>query len=315
MSLPPVQDLIEILKNSSKKQINKMYENFKVKDFPISQKSPHTKHTYDDQFYVDLSSLSEEHLLTLHQYTNWLAASYFLRKKLSTKMEALTEDELFFMIQCSSTKAKNIIFQKETRLENYSDEVLVLMAKENNQDALDVLVERFIPFVKKITGRLNRVYYFRGMDEHDLFQEGIIGLFKAKQDYKIEKKTKFKDFTKFVITRHIRTIIIRSKNYKNRTLNKSFSYHSPISSSDSEITFEQLLKGETFIPDRTFEKVETYEAISESLTELEQKVLKHYTKDFSYQEIADELGINRKAVDNAIQRIRKKGNSYMKQFL
>ena len=42
------------------------------------------------------------------------------------------------------------------------------------------------------------------------------------------------------------------------------------------------------------------------LSELERKVLMYYMKDFNYNQIAVALGKEPKAVDNALQRIKKK---------
>ena len=154
-------------------------------------------------------------------------------------------------------------------------------------------------------------FFFRGFDTNDLVQEGIIGLFKSKEDYKIERKTKFKDFSRHVIEKHIGTLILRSSNYKNKVLNESFSYHSPIGN-DSEVTFEQLLKSDANLPEEKFVNKETFYAIWERLTDMEREVLNLYSLGLSYDEMGDLLGKKKKAIDNTIQRIRKKGKAYEK---
>lgn len=306
------EDLIQLLKKGEKAAGLALYSRYKAGELPfVSQRA---KDKEEDQFITNLSHLEEEHLQALHQFTNWSAPSYFLRLRYQKDMKNLNEEQLMFLVQCSSKEALNILISQQTDYYEASDEMLVLMSQKGDFEAAEILIERFVPFVKKVIRRLERKFFFRGFDTNDLIQEGVLGLFKSKDDYKIERKTKFKDFSKHVIEKHIGTLILRSSNYKNKVLNESFSYHSPIGS-DSEITFEQLLKSDSYHPEDMLMKKESYEDISEKLTELEQKVLKLYAKGLSYEEIGEIVGKKKKAIDNTIQRIRKKGKSYRNQQL
>ena len=69
----------------------------------------------------------------------------------------------------------------------YSDlsdnELLELINKEKNNDAMETLIKRFGPLVT----RQSRSLYIIGADEEDLIQEGMIGLVKAVNDYKANK--------------------------------------------------------------------------------------------------------------------------------
>lgn len=265
----------------------------------------------DDLFMVDLSSLDDDTLCKLHQFTNWLAPSYFLRRRYFGPLTNVPDEKLLILVQAKSEKAKEELMRRyQNDMTKASDEVLVLMCQDSVPDSMDALIERYNPFVKKTINRLQRKFFFRGFDVNDLVQEGVLGLFKAIDDFKIERKTRFKDFSKHVIEKHIGTLILRSSNYKNKVLNESFSYHSPIGS-DSEITFEQLLKSETYAPEESFVKKETFYAIWDKLTQLERDVLQLYSIGLSYEEIGDRVGKKKKAIDNTIQRIRKKGKTYL----
>jgi RNA polymerase sporulation-specific sigma factor len=224
-------------------------------------------------------------LAKLHQYTGWHAPSYFLRRRYHFSLDTINDDILMILVQSQSRRAKEELIRRyENNFKKASDEVLVLMSQEGERDAMEFLVERYQPFVKKIINRLKNKFFFRGFEANDLVQEGFLGLFKAIDDFKIERKTKFKDFSKHVIEKHIGTLILRSSNYKNKVLNESFSYHSPIGT-ESEITFEQLLKSETYAPEESCIKKETFEAIEDKLTDLEKSVLKLYSRGLSYEEI------------------------------
>lgn len=257
--------------------------------------------------------MSDDQLIEMHKKTMKLEPSYQLRIKYYESVGEAPDDVLFVLAQAGSKKAKYTFMERyRGRLEEAPDEVVVLYAQEEECDwALDVLVKRYLTFVKKIIERLKRKgYFFKGMETADLVQEGIMGLFKSKNDFKIEKKTAFKDFSKHVIEKHMGTLILRSANFKNMVLNNSLSYHSPIAN-DSEITFEQMLKSNTFQPEETFVNKRRLKEIYGNLTILERKVLHLYVRGFSYEEIGEKVGKNTKAVDNTIQRIRTKGKLYL----
>lgn len=53
--------------------------------------------------------------------------------------------------------------------------------------------------------------------------------------------------------------------------------------------------------------------INKVLSKLETEVLVYYLEGLSYQEIAEKLGKDTKAVDNAVQRIKKKLESALRE--
>jgi len=78
-----------------------------------------------------------------------------------------------------------------------TDEALVEQAKEfDNSDALEFLIERYRNFVRAKA----RSYFLIGADREDIFQEGMIGLYKAVRDYRTDKLASFKGFAELCIT-------------------------------------------------------------------------------------------------------------------
>lgn len=299
-------ELLQSVKKGNRKAATMIYELKRIEDIEDKVDDGEIKSDY----LVDLGDLEDEILIALHNYTEWLAPSYFIRMKYANKLKEADKNVLTLLVQSESKKAREVYLERyKSDFKNAPDEALVILAQEGNNDAFEYLVEKYLPFVKKIVQKLERKYFFRGQDTADLIQEGTMGLFKSTNDFKVERKTKFKDFSKHVIEKHMGTLIIRSANYKNRVLNESFSYHSPIGN-DSEITFEQMLKSDTYHPERACISRETYKEIKEKLTKLERKVLKLYTLGLTYEEIGEKVGKKKKAVDNTIQRIRKKGKPY-----
>jgi RNA polymerase sporulation-specific sigma factor len=253
---------------------------------------------------------SDQELIESHNMNMTWESSYYLRRRYFNRYEAMSQEGLVVVCQSASEIAKEILIKRfESNMGEASDETLVLIAQKPLKIATDILIERYIPHVQKMIKKMERKYYFRGFESNDLVQEGIIALFKSKDDYKIYRRTRFKDFSKHVIEKHMGTLMLKASNYKNKMLNESFSYHSPVGN-DSEMTFEQMLKSNTYRPEETYINKETFESIYGKLTHLEKKVLKLYAKGLSYEEIGELVQKDKKAIDNTIQRIRKKGDPY-----
>lgn len=306
-----LNDLLVIGKKPTEQQILLFYRNFQHGHDVLI---PYSKFI-EDSFHVDLTALSDEELLLLHQYTKWISPSYFLRKRHVENLEHASDEILLCLVQGHSHAAYETWYGRyQSKIEKAPDELLVLMHKNGNQDALNILTKRHKNFIKNLIRQLKQKgRFFRGMDDDDVFQESMSGYLKAIKDYKIERKMKFTVFTRFVIEKYLDTIINQSKNTKNSSLNDSYSFHAPIRN-DAEMTFEESFESERTPPDELAVKKDTFYAIWETLTPLEKKVLLFYTEGHSYEEIGQIIGKDKKAVDNTIQRIRTKGTRYEEMF-
>jgi RNA polymerase sporulation-specific sigma factor len=120
-------------------------------------------------------------------------------------------------------------------VDNYneiSDEQLIQLAHDGNNQVVDYLMEKYKDFVRKKA----REMYIIGGDNDDLIQEGMIGLFKAVRDYKSKKDTLFLTFADLCISRQMYTAIHASKRKKHIPLNTYVSLYSGIPEEESEST-------------------------------------------------------------------------------
>ncbi len=179
-----------------------------------------------------------------------------------------------------------------------TDEELVEAYRNGKTDAIDFLMEKYKPFVRAIC----RARFLIGGDEEDLIQEGMIGLYKAVRDYDSSKAASFKTFAGVCIQRQVLKAIEASQREKNRPLNDSVSLTDE--EWDEQIHSERI-SPESIVLDQEAES-ETRKRIFHSLSPLEQKVLQLYLKGMNYRDIALELKKEPKAIDNALQRIRRK---------
>jgi len=196
-------------------------------------------------------------------------------------------------------------------LETMSDEALIALYREGENNAIELLVQRYKKFVRN---RI-RVNFFIGADKDDLIQEGMIGLFKAICDYNPEKEASFKSFATLCVTRQISTAFKAVSRQKHIPLNRSISLSIPISKSfdeeDEGITLMDIIKNnvsptpeEEVISKENVEDINEY--IIKALSNLEIEVLHLYMEGKNYKEIAKVLDKAPKSIDNALQRIKKK---------
>jgi len=194
------------------------------------------------------------------------------------------------------------------------DEELVVMARSGNDRALEYLLCKYQNFVKAKA----KSYFLIGADKEDIYQEGMIGLFKAIRDFKDDKLASFKVFAELCITRQIITAVKTATRQKHIPLNTYISLNKPIYDEESDRTLLDILSGirvsdpEELIIDR--EEMENIESkIEEVLSGLEMEVLNSYLDGKSYQEIASDLDRQAKSIDNALQRVKRKLEKCLEQ--
>jgi RNA polymerase sporulation-specific sigma factor len=208
-----------------------------------------------------------------------------------------------------SAKKQMITF---VELEALTDEELIEIYRSNDLMAIEVLVKRYKPFVRKKI----KTNYFIGADKEDLLQEGMIGLFKAICDYDASKDASFKSFSSICITRQLSTAFKSATRQKHMPLNTSISLNIPINEGEEEtITLMDTLKAgdESNPEDFMIHKEELSRLkkhIKESLSPLEWKVITLHTQGKDYHEIAKEMNKPIKSIDNALQRIKRKIAEY-----
>ncbi len=190
--------------------------------------------------------------------------------------------------------------------EKYTDEQLLDIIKNGDDKAIDYLMAKYKNLVKIRA----RAYFIIGADTEDIIQEGMIGLYKAIRDYK-KTDASFQTFAKVCIDRQVMTAIKTANRKKHLPLNSYLSLNMLAYEEDSDTTYidkleeSKVLNPEEIVIDK--ENVKTLQQkINENLSILEKRVLMLYLKGRSYATIAKKLEKDEKAIDNAIQRIRKK---------
>jgi len=187
----------------------------------------------------------------------------------------------------------------------YSDERLQAMASQGDTHAEELLAARYSRLVRVCA----RPYFLVGGDSEDLTQEGMIGLLTAIREYNPDEKASFKTYAELCIHRRIVSAIRSASRMKHTPLNYGVSLEDAFnddannSNVHSALAFRRVPEEQVLARESADELLHTY---SQCLSSFEIQILRMYLDGLSYREMAEYCGRNEKAVDNAVQRIRRK---------
>ena len=206
---------------------------------------------------------------------------------------------------------------KESRLTDYTafaEEDVVLMAQKGDEAASEYIISKYRTLAKT----KSHIYFIAGGDPDDVIQEGMIGIFKAIRDFDPGRDAGFRTFAELCINRQIVTAIKAANRQKYKILNESVSidYREPGSDGDDVGSLSESMKsGEDTNPESMTlmrEVVSYLKANGENIfSPMENLVWNETLKGKTYMEIAREYGKTPKAVDNALQRVKKKVMAYL----
>ena len=182
-----------------------------------------------------------------------------------------------------------------------ADETLAQRAKNGDDEALADLIERYTPLVC-----MRARAYARGvMDVDDVYQEGMIALLKAVRNYRQDTAGSFRTFAAVCVNNKMLSAVTAHMRDKNAPM------RSYLSLSGREIP-EDLLAAVSPETDpeklviASEESAARNRRIENLLSPFERQVLSLYLSSYSYEEMSRQLGSSTKAVDNALQRVRRK---------
>ena len=191
--------------------------------------------------------------------------------------------------------------------DNFSDEELVSRLRDGESEISDYLMEKYKEFVRHKA----RTMFLIGGETDDLIQEGMIGLFKAVQNYQPDRDTTFQTFAALCIDRQLYSAIQNSNRQKHIPLN---SYVSLSEEESDGIEGKWTENPEAVIIDQESTRALEQE-IHKVLSPMENRVLDYYLKGYNYVKIAKLMNKTPKSIDNALQRIRSKIKNFSLSFL
>lgn len=187
---------------------------------------------------------------------------------------------------------KNPLFQAEK-----TDEALLAAARGGDRAAEEELIVRYTRLVRVCA----RPLFLAGGDSEDLVQEGLLGLLDAIREFDSSRDAGFATFARVCIQNRLRSAVRSAAREKHMALNAAV----PLEEREASEGGQEPGNPEDVIIAREAWR-EEMTRLGRELSPFEREVLGQYLDGFSYQEIAQATGRPLKAVDNAVQRIRRK---------
>jgi len=182
-----------------------------------------------------------------------------------------------------------------------SDEKLIDSAKQGDDDALSVLAEKYMAIAEDKATK----YSSSGLEVDDLVQEAMLGLLSAIFTYNEQGNASFHTYANVCMENRIFSALNKTKQKKQvprYALVELDKLENVSSSSNCEPENLFFLKQQAD---------EILKAASSELSESERTVFGLYLKGHSYEEISKLTDCTPKAVDGAMQRVRKKLRKYL----
>ncbi len=170
-----------------------------------------------------------------------------------------------------------------------TDDQLITQVQSGNEEAFDLLVARYAALLHRLSAHYGKA---SGVEAEDLAQEGLLGLLSAVNTYRVGGAASFSTYARTCIRNRMISVIRRVQ--------------------DDRLV--QCIDEEPAVPEedpaalmvRREEITALRSHLRSALSDTEYQVLMRYLGTYSYEEIASALSLERKAVDNALQRARRK---------
>lgn len=175
------------------------------------------------------------------------------------------------------------------------NELLTEYKEKHSKELLNLIIIKYKSMVEVIATK----YINSPMEKDDLIQEGMIGLLAAINSYDENKKASFTTYSKRCIDNSIQSALRKVSRMKDIPQNNLVSLEDETADTPYNLSAEDEFLAKESVSNLS-------KALYEDLSKFENEVLRLYMTGFSYNQIAEKLDKNPKAIDNAIQRIRKK---------
>lgn len=178
----------------------------------------------------------------------------------------------------------------------FEDNVLVSLAKGGDTSALSLLINRYSD---KVLLKAKSFKALSGLENEDLYQEGMLGFISAVYSFDEGHGTLFSTYASTLCARKMLSALRKQNSNSNLPLRSYISIED-----DCNILSDSPSPEELVIFNEEIDEVSRF--IEKSFSRLEKKTFKLSLLSLSYAEIADILDSNEKSVNNTMQRIRRK---------
>ena len=192
-----------------------------------------------------------------------------------------------------------------------TDSELLMLIHEENEEALKILIDRYIHITKIISNNYRRCINYLGITEDEICNEGLKAIMGAINNYNEYSGFLFNSYVSKIIHTNIKNLIIRHNNDKNKLLDYNYN--------KKGIILDDLIGDNTDNPEKIIimnERIREILAIlKNNLSEKEYKIIIMVGKGIKYKVIGNKFNMKLKTVYNTVYRIRCKIDKIMNKML
>lgn len=185
--------------------------------------------------------------------------------------------------------------------EDLPDNELADCIKNGEMNAFTVLLERYIPVLQHTASRYSNI---AGVDMDDFMQEGMLALYRAARGYRPEHGTQFNTYAITCITNAMAGTA--KKQFREIPQEANLYLDDMGERALHQVVMTAANRGDEDIFSQKETSIFRMEKIETLLSDFERQVLRMYLDGASYQDISRDMQTTTKAVDNALQRVRRK---------
>ena len=183
-------------------------------------------------------------------------------------------------------------------MSDFTDESIVQKAQCGDIEAMDKLIKKYTSTAYKKAARLYESVQLHDVD--DLAQEAMIGFLSAVYSFEQGKGASFMTYANVCMNNRLCSVACSMNAKRYVPQSAIISLESSENILDTAQGDPQELAISQYQADRISEIIKT------QLSDFEYKVVRLFLSGSNYTDIAKQLSTDRKAVDNAMQRIRRK---------
>lgn len=197
---------------------------------------------------------------------------------------------------------------------DFNDYEVMYLVEENDENAKDVLYEKYRPLIVSIASQYQKEAKEYGIELDDLVQEGFIGLYSASKNYNSKMNVKFYTYALVSIRSKILNCLNTKNTYKHIYLNQSISLFQPLADFNQFTLMDALEDKNAVIPHFLVEESEFEDNIKTYLYSLDfphSLVFELKINGFRNVDISKLLDFSTKKVSNILFSIRKDFQRYL----
>ena len=193
---------------------------------------------------------------------------------------------------------------------NLNDYEILYMVNDNN-DAFDILYQKYQPLIKKIIKEYEIQFKKFGYEKEDLMQIGYLTLYKASYLYNNYYSSKFYTYFSNALKKALLYEMKSNSTYKKETLNNALSYDLEIPNSNN--TFIELIQAKENKND--FDNVNLLINFKNYLSFDLGGIFELYYNGYNIKEISVLLDKNLGEIKKGLQEIKRQGLTFKYLFL